>query len=262
LAEVDLRVSYMKDQHFVALPGIESGNTQIRKLGIGGSFAIYVPAAMLMYFLTKYLIPFLSKTTGQETILFWFLVAGLGIFTPLIIAGWLILRAEDYRCTKSTLTDRLRFRRLTGNDLIWALSGLILAGILSGLVMKVLIMITGDFSHSPAFMSFEPLSPGRYWLLLVWLPYWILNILGEEFLWRGVMLPRQEAAFGKKAWLMHSLGWGLFHIAFGWQLMLTLIPLIFILSYTVQKTRNSWVGVIMHAGLNGPSFIAISFGIL
>ena len=41
-----------------------------------------------------------------------------------------------------------------------------------------------------------------------------------------------------------------------------LIPLIFIQSYIVQRTKNSWVGVIMHGGLNGPSFIAICFGLI
>ncbi|MFZ5431869.1 MAG: CPBP family intramembrane glutamic endopeptidase [Bacteroidota bacterium] len=237
-------------------------DNQVQKLGLAGSFAIYIPAAILMVVLTKYLIPYLSEVTGQETILFWFLVAGLGIFTPLIIAGWLILKSEGYSCRRSTLAGRLRFGKVSGRDWAWALGGLAVAGLLSGLVMMVVERLTGGFDHSPAFMSFEPLSAGRYWLLLVWLPYWLLNILGEEILWRGVMLPRQEAAFGEKAWLVHGVGWGLFHIAFGWQLLLTLLPLMYILPYVAQKTRNSWVGVIMHAGLNGPSFIAISLGLM
>lgn len=236
--------------------------TEIRKLGFWGSFAIYIPAAILMYCLTKYLIPYLSRTTGQETILFWFIVAGLGIFTPLIITAILILRAEGYKLTQSTWIGRLRFRKITKTDFIWCLVGLLLAGTFSVIVMKGLETMIGKFDHSPPFMSFEPLSAGRYWLLLVWAPYWILNILGEELLWRGVMLPRQEIAFGKYTWLIHGFGWGLFHVAFGWQLLVTLIPMIFILSFIVQKTKNSWIGVIMHATINGPSFIAICFGLI
>jgi membrane protease YdiL (CAAX protease family) len=235
---------------------------EIKKLGFLGSFAIYIPAAILMYCMTKYLIPFLSRVTGQETILFWFIVAGLGIFTPLIITGILILKAEGYELSKSTWTERLRFRKITKTDMIWSIVGLVLVGVLSGIILKGLEFIIGKFDHSPAFMSFEPLTKGRYWLLLIWAPYWILNILGEEFLWRGVMLPRQEVAFGKHAWLIHGFGWGLFHIAFGWQLLITLIPLIFIQPYIVQRTKNSWIGVIMHGGLNGPSFIAICFGLI
>jgi membrane protease YdiL (CAAX protease family) len=80
-------------------------------------------------------------------------------------------------------------------------------------------------------MTFEPLTQGRYWLLLVWLPYLILNIMGEELLWRGVMLPRQEASFGTNTWIVHGMGWALFHVAFGWKLLLTMLPLIFIQSF-------------------------------
>lgn len=236
--------------------------TNLKKLGFLDSFAIYIPAALLMYFMTKFLIPYLSETTGQETILFWFIVAGLGIFLPLIITGLLILKAEGFPISKQTWIERLRFRRITKKDILWSLAGLVLVGLFSGLIMKGLELLIGKFDHSPAFMTFEPLTKGRYWLLLVWVPYWILNILGEEFLWRGVMLPRQEIEFGKYTWLIHGFGWGLFHIAFGWQLLITLIPLIFIQSYIVQRTKNSWIGVIMHGGLNGPSFIAICFGLI
>lgn len=239
-----------------------SSKKEIKKLGLTGSFSIYIPAAVLMFVLTKFLIPYLSKTTGQETILFWFLVAGLGIFTPLILTGLLILKSEGYVLSKRTFRERLRFRKMTKSDWIWTGSAFLAVGVLSGLLMKGLEVLIGKFDHSPAFMAFEPLSEGRYWLLLVWAPYWILNILGEEFLWRGVMLPRQEISFGKYAWVIHGFGWLLFHVAFGWQLLITLIPLIFIQSYVVQKTKNSWVGVIMHGGLNGPSFIAICFGLI
>ena len=235
---------------------------KLKKLGLLGSFAIYIPAAILLYFSTHYLIPYLSKTTGQETILFWFIVAGLGVFTPLIITGFLILRSEGYKFTKETWIERLRFRKITKQDWLWGIVGLIAIGISSALIMKGLELIIGEFEHSPSFMSFDPLSKGRYWLLLVWLPYWVLNILGEEFLWRGVMLTRQEMAFGKYTWIIHGLGWGLFHIAFGWQLLITFIPIIFIQSFIVQKTKNSWIGVFIHGAINGPAFIAISFGLI
>ena len=235
---------------------------ELDKLGLTSSFAIYIPAALLMYVLTNYLIPYLSKTTGQETILFWFIVAGLGVFTPLIIAGVMILKFEGLKFSINIWTERLRFRKLTSRDLIWSIGGLLLVGVLSGIIMYILELFIGKFDHSPAFMSFEPLTAGRFWLLLVWIPYWILNILGEEFIWRGVMLPRQEITFGKYAWLIHGFGWGLFHIAFGWQLLITLIPILFLLPYIVQKTKNSWVGVIIHGGLNGPSFLAICFGLI
>ena len=235
---------------------------QMKELGIWGSFSIYIPAAILMYALTKFLIPYLSAATGQETILFWFIVAGLGVFTPLIVTGIFILKGEGFNLSKDVWQNRLRFRKLTREDIAWSIAGILIIGLLSGMIMKILEAMVGQFDHSPSFLSFDPLTKDRYWLLAVWLPYWILNILGEEFLWRGVMLPRQELAFGRSTWLIHGFGWTLFHIAFGWQLLLTMIPIIFVLSYIVQKRKNSWIGVIIHGGINGPSFLAISFGLI
>jgi membrane protease YdiL (CAAX protease family) len=62
-------------------------------------------------------------------------------------------------------------------------------------------------------MTFEPLTKGL--LVATCLgTILLLNILGEEFLWRGLMLTRQEVVFGKYTWLVHD--WlGIFHIAFG-----------------------------------------------
>jgi len=236
--------------------------TKIKKLGLIGSFTIYIPASILMFCLTKFLIPYLSNLTGQETILIWFIIAGLGIFLPLIIIGLLILKSEGWRLSRNIFVERLRFQKITKKDILWSLIGLILSGIFSGLIIKGLELLIGQFEHTPAFMSFEPLTKGRYWLLLAWFPYWILNIFGEEFFWRGVIFPRQEIVFGKYTWIIHGFGWGLFHLAFGWQLLITLLPLIFIQSYIVQRTKNTWVGVIIHGGLNGSAFIAICFGLI
>lgn len=235
---------------------------KLKPLGVAASYSIYLSAALLMFVLTRYAIPFLSEKTGQETILFWFIVAGLGIFTPLILTGLFLLKSEGYRITKSTIIERLRFKKLSKRDVLWSIGGLIVVMAISGGLMKIIEVVAGKIDTSPPFMAFEPLNHGRYWLLAAWAPYWILNILGEEFLWRGVMMPRQEIVFGKYTWIVHGFGWGIFHIAFGWQLLITLIPLIFIQSYIVQKTKNTWVGVVMHGGINGPSFIAIALGVI
>jgi len=144
-----------------------SNQTELRKLGLLGSFAIYISAATLMFLLTNYLIPYLSEVTGQEIILFWFIVGGLGIFLPLIITGILLLYKEGYKISKSIWIERLRFRKITTKDLLWSIVGLIIVATLSGIILKLLELVAGKFDHSPSFMSFEPLTNGRYWLLLV-----------------------------------------------------------------------------------------------
>jgi membrane protease YdiL (CAAX protease family) len=240
---------------------IETQET-IKRMGLLKSFSLFIPAALMLMVETHYLIPYLSRKTGQETILFWFIVAGVGMFLPLLLIAMAILRVEGYGLQRNTWRERLRFKPLTRRDLVWSIGSLVTIGFFSVVLMKGLERAIGPFDHSPPFLVFEPLTSGRYWLLAMWLPFWILNIMGEEIMWRGVMLPRQETALGRNAWLVNAGGWALFHVAFGWRLLVTLLPILVIQPYVVQKRRNSWVGVIIHAGMNGPIFLAVAFGIL
>lgn len=72
---------------------------------------------------------------------------------------------------------------------------------------------------------------------------------------------RQEAVFGRWAWLANGAGWSLFHVAFGGAVFVALWPILFILPYVVQRRRNTWIGVIVHASPNGPGFLAVAFGL-
>jgi membrane protease YdiL (CAAX protease family) len=223
---------------------------------------IFGIASIALVLETQLLIPFLSKRTGLEPIIFWFIVAGLGIFLPLLVVAYFILISEGAKIGRDTWENRLRFKKMNKADWLWSVGSIIMIGILSFAIIKLLEVLIGKVENHPSFMYFEPLTRDRYWILLIWFPYWLLNIIGEEILWRGVILPRQELVFKKNAWLIHGVFWGVFHIAFGWQLLLTLMPILFIQPYVVQRHKNSWIGVVIHAAINGPSFIAISFGLI
>ncbi len=151
---------------------------------------------------------------------------------------------------------------MNAGDWLWSIGALLLIGAVTAGLSAALRLVVGEVDPQPPFMRVEPLTPDRYWLLLIWLPFWVLNILGEEILWRGVMLPRQEQTFGRWAWLVNSAGWLLFHLAFGPRLLLLLLPILALTPYAVQRRRNSWVGVVIHAGINGPGFLSVALGLL
>lgn len=235
-------------------------NSTIPPFGALASILLFGSAGIVLWLETHFLIPYLTKISGIETVVWWFVVAAFGMFIPLLIVAYLLLRNEGSLSKPGLWKGRLRFRRMNAGDWLWGVGGIVVIAILSYPILSLVEFLAGPFNHQPPFMQFEPLEPGRYWILAAWFGYWIFNIMGEEILWRGVLLPRQEIVFGKYTWFFHGFCWGLFHIAFGWQLMLPLIPILFVQSYIVQKRKNSWIGVLIHAGINGPSFVAISFG--
>jgi membrane protease YdiL (CAAX protease family) len=195
----------------------------------------------------------------MEPVACWFLIGGVVVLLPLLLAAALLLRQENIP-RERLWQERMRFRCMTGRDWTWALGGLLVIWLSSGALMVVLKVFFGQQDLQPAFLVFEPLGPGRYWILAAWLPFVALNIMGEEILWHGVLLPRQESAFGRHAWLVNGIGWLLFHLPFGWQIVITLCPTVFIIPFAVQRRQNSWIGVVMHAGLNGPGFLIVAFG--
>jgi hypothetical protein len=140
---------------------------------------------------------------------------------------------------------------MNGDDWLWAVGGFVAVGVLTGGVGTALGLLPDETKLHPSFLAFEPLGPGRYWILGAWLTFFVLNIVGEEFVWRGVVLPRQEVVFRGRAWLVNGVLWLLFHAAFPWQVLLTLVPITLILPYVVQRRRSTWVGGLSTPGSEG-----------
>ena len=86
---------------------------------------------------------------------------------------------------------------------------------------------------------------GNWALLVIFIITLILSILGEEFLWRGYVLPRQELYHGKNAWVVHGILWMFVH-SFKWWQMLALLPGTLALSLVSQRLKNTSPAVIAH----------------
>jgi len=231
-------------------------------------FAILYFGIPSLYFwlLTKYLTPYLNHNIGLHAAMSWF-ITGLCIFIPLFLAAYIFAKKEGNAGSIKELFERLRLRKFKKNDWFWAVGGLLAVLVFTGIIMGVSELLAKKFGLSPLqtnpdFLDFEPFGQGERWMLLVWLGMFFFNIVGEEIFWRGYMLPRQEIADVKHAWIINSIFWGVFHRSFGWQLLSILIPTLVILPYAVYKTKNTLVGIFIHGVFNGPMFILVSLGIL
>ena len=75
---------------------------------------------------------------------------------------------------------------------------------------------------------------GNWPILLFTVVLLIINVLGEELWWRGVILPRQQLIMGSLVWIVHGLLWNFFHGYKYWDLF-SLLPMSLGLSFVVSK---------------------------
>jgi membrane protease YdiL (CAAX protease family) len=102
---------------------------------------------------------------------------------------------------------------------------------------------------------------GQWWIFFVYLSALVVNIIGEEFWWRGYIMPRQELALKNWTWVAHGILWALFHFFWKWNLLI-LLPISLALSYVVNKRKNTWIGIIVHMVFNSIPLIGLLIGII
>ena len=180
---------------------------------------------------------------------------------PLLPLAFLMLKREGTPLGGALLPRRLCFRRFGARQVALMLGLTVLAFAATVVASPTQSWIV---SLSPLFQPgevFHPIQiPGSAtgsltdssaaWMGPQAVGYWpwavailvlfLLNIVGEEILWRGVIWPRQELVYGDRTWLVHGFLWYLFHLPFYPWFLISGLPQAFALSYLFQKTRNMW----------------------
>lgn len=72
------------------------------------------------------------------------------------------------------------------------------------------------------------------------------TVCGEELLFRGLLLPRMQAAFGRFDWLANGLLFALYHLHQPWVVASVLLDA-FILSWPSRYFRSAWMGIVVHS---------------
>ena len=70
-------------------------------------------------------------------------------------------------------------------------------------------------------------------------------VLGEEFLFRGVLLPRMSGVFGRWDWVANTVLFGLYHVHKIWAWP-SMIASSFGIAWATKRYRSFWMGVIVH----------------
>lgn len=207
-----------------------------------------------------------------------FTVVVYGMFPLLLAAALLAYRLEGRRLSLAELRDRFRLHRLGRREWLWT-TGLLVVYVGGNIALsstakalatalplplpKVLPAAVDPRVAQTAIPTEYLGVPlrGNAGVLALVLVTLLLNILGEELWWRGVILPRQELVHGRATWLVHGILWTLFHLPFWWNLV-ALLPSTLSLSFVVSRLKNTTPGIIAHSVLNGLAVVMLLLGVL
>lgn len=114
-----------------------------------------------------------------------------------------------------------------------------------------------DAAGPAAFMGVA-LDDSAWWVVPYWIVLWVLlAVIAEEFVWRGYLLPKQEAVWGRRAWLVNGLLWNVpFHL-YTFPAVIADMPFFLLLPMATQWVRNTWFAVMVHALLVSLALILI-----
>lgn len=247
-------------------------NDLIGEMNLKQSLLFFGTPGLFIFLGVYWLVP---PLTVQGIPLIW--AYFLTLWGPVIILFLLVLRRYVYsrQTGKSrTFKEYFNLKPLRGKAWLWVIGGLLAAQVLEVLLSPSLKMLGRLSFFSPPEVLPELFSPffdptagltqfmgepvkGNYWLILFWCLWLVVNIGGEELLWRGYALPRQKAVFGKWAWVVNGLMWNLLiHFFMRWT-FIALLPTTLIVPYLSQKLDSTWPGIIIHGTGNLMVFIIL-----
>lgn len=73
------------------------------------------------------------------------------------------------------------------------------------------------------------------------------NFLGEEFLFRGVLLPKMEGVFGKWDWVANGVLFGFYHLHQPWGILSNIV-FGWIVAFAGKRFHSNWFPIILHNG--------------
>lgn len=265
------------NNEFLNTEGTPQQYNNIQPMSFGISLLVFGVPALVFFIGFHVVMPALIRSGFTP---FYAYFIGLGVpLVLMVVASLLAYRKEGNLMEWDAFKERFRLHRLSLKMWLLTLGAFIAILIIYGALMQLNVMLlnTGIIpipASLPAFLDTRGGMPGMSamdqafgglsgnWLALF--SFFVLlffNVIGEEFWWRGYILPRQEMAFGNRTWIVHGCLWTFFH-AFKWWDILGILPLTLMLPFLVWKFKNNTIGIVLHFLINGMGLIAILVGIL
>ena len=135
--------------------------------------------------------------------------------------------------------------------LLMAAIEIVASPFLNGMWTKLFPFLAEPQGYSMAALfapELRPLWIGAWDLLILQVVLSVFNtFLGEEFLFRGVLLPKMKGVFGRWDWVANGVAFGLYHLHQPWGLPGNILSGL-LLAFAGKRYRSNWFPIILHSG--------------
>ena len=218
-----------------------------------------LPMAILAFVVTPALIPVLNL---PPLIIYW-LAINLGLIWQFVLS-LIILKLDGNLINWLTFKNRMWFQKprnpKTGKSsnllFLWVIPFILISAVVqSGIGFPDLDRIAGPLLKDIVQYDMSKLSTlelkGEWWILGMFMLTMVFNyLLGEEFLYRGILLPKMNGVFGKWDWFANGVLFGFYHLHKPQVIISTSLLFGFIFSFPSRLFQSTWMAVIIH-GLEG-----------
>jgi uncharacterized protein len=230
---------------------------------------IWVLAATPMGILSWIVLPLVAPDSGSDPFGFGItrlVLLALGLVWLFVLSMIIVLREEgDLRW--ATIKRRLRLNtprdpatdRPRARLFLWVVPFLVAVAVLELVLNTPLedawvsvfpfFAEPQGYGQDAIFQSQEILRrlEGAWWFLALFVIQAVFNtILGEEFLFRGVLLPKMEGVFGRFSWVANAVLFGLYHVHQPWGIPNSVLTGL-LYTYPAYRYRSTWMSVIIHS---------------
>ncbi len=241
----------------LALGGAEhpprSGAVTVTQYSRRAILAIWAAAALPMGALAWIVAPAIADDGDIES-LFRPLVAALTvglIWQFVLVVGLVVYEQRSLRWSRLREALWLRKPRSPRTGRVGGRIWLVVIPLALGTALEGLLVVSAPISRDVGkFLSSdagEAMFHGSWGLFGLVLTMLVFNtVLGEELLFRGLLLPRMQGAFGNRDWVANGVLFAAYHLHEPWVIPTTLLDTLF-LAYPARRFQSAWIGIAVHS---------------
>jgi uncharacterized protein len=230
-----------------------------------------IPMGILAFVIT----PKVAAVTNWPPLITYWIAIVFGLIWQFILS-LMILKTDGHDLKWQTIVTRMKYQKpvnpKTGKSGYWLLLWTIPFILLSAVIQSGILSLPDIDSLMAPLIQYLPkydLSSlataeykGAWWILGLFIVTSVFNyFLGEEFMYRGILLPKMNGVFGKWDWFFNGILFGFYHLHKPQIILSTALYFGFVFAFPSRLFQSNWMAVIIH-GLEGLLGVLVILGII